>query len=261
MVERAVEALLAISSRPELLARHGLSTDEFTSAFPAAIEALRGRKSASNADRRQFVAEMLQHLVDRGVAGSVTTPEYGSETVYRVDSPDWGPIAIIQKGCPDGVHSSVNWSVPEWAEETYLWWVCSSLKMHPGEHIAKGVARLRKQFRERNGPFLSGVIFHSDLCGGPNRPCPKMGYGQVINGKSVPPPCIYVLPRRGDGTQHADEMRELHFPRALLRAFQVTDADLYTGEVAFHERQNGAVRTTISARFGAGRSSIFRSTS
>jgi hypothetical protein len=219
--------------------------------------------SASNAGRRRFLSDLLGHLVDRGLATSLTVPVYGDDTVYRLDVPGIGAVAIIQKGCPDGAHSSVSWSVPDWAQETYLWWLCSSMKAHPGEHIAKGVNRLRQRFVSDKPDTLSGVIFQNELCGSSLRPCPRQSRSLLIETNRIPAPCIYTMPEQD---RHASSWnwtgdRIVQFPAALLKAFEIppSDIDAFVGFVGFQRRDNGVLRTTITTRYGAGRSSTYRS--
>ena len=216
-----------------------------------------------SSSRRQFLASLLDHLVDRGLVTNVTAPTYGEDTVYRVDVPDIGAVAIIQKGCPDGAHSSVNWSAPDWADETYLWWLCPSMKAHPGEHIAKGVNRLRQRFFSEAPDVLSGVIFHNELCGSSQRPCPKGERYATIAGQRVPAPCVYTMPERNPDTDswNWNDNRKLKFPAVLLEAFNIrpSDSAAFVGFVGFQRRDNGALNTIITTRFGAGRSSSSRS--
>ena len=263
MVQRAAEAIKLLATHPEVLARHGISASEFASALPAAIESIRGSMSASNAGSRQFLSSLLGHLVDQGIATNMSTPAYGVDTVYRLDVPGIGAVAIIQKGCPDGAHSSVRWTAPDWAQETYLWWLCSSMNAHPGEHITKGVNRLRQRFFSDSPGTLSGVIFQNELCGSSRRPCPKQERSALIATNLVPAPCIYTMPERDDHSSSWNWVgdRKLKFPAALLEAFGISPADAgaFVGFVGFERRDNGALRTTITTRSGAGRSSTYRS--
>lgn len=263
VVERAAAVIKQLSAHPEVLAQHGISASEFTAAFPAAIESVRGSMSASNSGRREYLTGVLGHLVEVGLATEVSRPVYGADTVYRVDVPGVGAVAIIQKGCPDGAHSSVRWSVPEWADETYLWWLCSSMNSHPGEHIAKGVNRLRQRFFSETPGELSGVIFQNELCGSSLRPCPKMIRSALISSNRIPAPCIYTMPERNALAQSWNWTgdRRLGFPAVLLRAFSIgaSETEDFVGFVGFELKDTGTLRTTITSRFGAGRSSIFRS--
>ncbi|HDR9808132.1 TPA: hypothetical protein QDC55_005964 [Burkholderia cenocepacia] len=186
--------------------------------------------------------------------------------MYRLHVAGFGDVAVIQKGCPDGAHSSLRWSVPEWATESYLWWLCPSLTHDPGTHIAKGVNRLKQKFianlssgdRER---MVDGVIFQNDLCGTPSRPCPKAERGITLDGARVPPPCVYILPSSAsDGVEsNWKGERRLEFPKILLALFAIEaeEALSYTGYVGF-QRRGDALRLNISSRYGAGKSTTFR---
>lgn len=260
VVEKTVETILSIANDEAYLVSRGLTRDEYQAALPSAIEAIRGSKIASNSDRRRFLTSIFQAMLQRRIIDNLAMPTYGDDTVYRLSVPDFGDIAVIQKGCPDGAHSSVRWRAPEWARETYLWWLCSSLNYEPGEHVAKGVNRLRQRFFGELPDTLDGIIFHNELCGGPHRPCPKVRHAIEINGQLIPPPCVYVMPDREDGaTSWNWEARTARaFPAILLSLFDIGQASAnYTGYVGF-QRRGAALKTTITSRFGPARSTSFR---
>lgn len=261
VVAQVVRLIQAIGDDEAYLHSHGLSADEFRLSLPTAIEQMRGRSSASNKERRDFLALIFDHLAEVGAISGYTEPSYGSDTVYRLTVPELGDVAIVQKGCPDGRHSSVAWSVPDWAEETYLWWLCPSLKNDPGWHVSAGVKRLRGEFFSSRPDELDGVIFHNKTCGTDQRPCPKMQQAVRIGGTEVPPPCIWVLPKRGDGSHYNwDGGRTPRFPAVLLSAFGIESPQtpFYTGYVGFRESPRTR-RTTITSRFGAGKVTTSRS--
>lgn len=261
VVDKVAHLIQKLGSEPQILARHGLTVEEYRDALPAAIEAARGSMSASNSDRRRFLLDLLQALEGAGLVDSVTKPQYGDDTVYRLAAPGFGDVAVIQKGCPDGAHSSVRWSVPDWARETYLWWLCDSMKAEPGEHVAKGIQRMRGRFFDPTARAVDGVIFHNDLCGTSKRLCPKQERSLRIGDRSVPPPCVYVLPDSGApaGEMNWDGRQQRVFPAILLRLFGIDgqEASAYVGHVGF-QRRGGQDRTTISSRFGVGRSTTYR---
>ncbi|MEJ2855028.1 MULTISPECIES: hypothetical protein [unclassified Saccharothrix] len=262
IVERVSQLIRGLAAEDEILSRHGLSVDEFAGALPMAIEALRGRTSASNAQRREFLRNLFTAMLDKKLISALAVPKYGADTVYRLTVDGFGDIAVIQKGCPDGAHSSRTWEAPEWAEETYLWWLCPSLKSHPGEHVVKGVNRLRKRFFSDREGELDGVVFHNELCGTAERICPKASSSITINGELVPPPCIYVMPSRsGDGPDWNWKGEQTRvFPEILLRLFGVPSesANAYIGHIGFQERAN-SIATRVTANYGPGRSTKFRS--
>ena len=262
IVEKVLGIVTSLAEDRAYLASKGLTPDEYRSALPAAIEQLRGSKAASNSVRRQFLVSVFEEMRLRGLIKDFTQPRYGDDTVYRLTVKGLGDIAIIQKGCPDGAHSSVRWTAPEWAEETYLWWLCSSLAYEPGEHIAKGVNRLRQRFFSPATDSLDGIIFHNELCGSVNRPCPKINRSISIDGLSVPPPCVYIMPRHQADVQewNWDGRRQRRFPSVLLSMFNICDEDAsaFIGHVGFQKR-GGSFRSTIASPFGPGLSTTFRS--
>ncbi|MFI9403665.1 hypothetical protein [Nocardia sp. NPDC052316] len=262
VVDSVTRLIQQLADDPEVLTKYGLTADEYRSALPGAIEQFRGRRSASTSGRKMFLADLLQGLVDAGLVAYMEKPEYGDNTVYRLEISGFGDVAIIQKGCPDGAHSSKRWKVPEWARETYLWWLCDSTRYEPGAHIDKGVKRLLGEFRGTRPDTLSGIIFHNDMCGTPNRPCPKSAYGLEVGRVRVPPPCVYVMPDRNpeaDAWNWNGEVERV-FPAILLQAFGIAPAQAaqFIGHVGFQKRRDDT-KTIITSRFGTGRATTFRS--
>lgn len=267
VIDLVVGAVRAMAADDAFLQRQGLTAQDFELALPAAIQRIRGSAAASNSVRRNFLVALFQRMVTSGAISGFDTPDYGDDTVYRLRVPAIGSVAIIQKGCPDGAHSSVNWTAPDWANETYLWWLCDSLQYEPGEHVAKGVNRLRNRFfSDAYTDSVDGIIFHNATCATPLRPCPKIALAIDLDGKKVPPPCIWVMPERTgiDALAPAEwnwqGSRARRFPEVLMSAFGIDGitVPLYTGYVGFTKSERGA-RTTIASRYGPGRSTVFRS--
>lgn len=261
VVVQVARIIEAIGHDGDYLKLRGLSPEEYRLALPVAIEQMRGRSSANNKERRDFLERVFDHLVSAGAITRYTAPTYGRDTVYRLSVPGLGDVAIVQKGCPDGKHSTVAWRVPDWAAETYLWWLCPSLKNDPGWHVSAGIKRLRSEFFSPRRDELDGVIFHNRTCGTDQRPCPKMHHAVRIGDLDVPPPCIWALPRRTNGPDYNwDGTRAVRFPSVLLSAFGLLSpqAPLYTGYVGFRESP-ATRRTTITSRFGPGKTTTSRS--
>jgi hypothetical protein len=262
VVDKVVSIIASLADDGAYLASRGLTPEEYRRALPAAIQQFRGSRAASTSDRRQFLSSVFNEMRSRGLISNLEQPRYGDDTVYRLTVEGLGDVAVIQKGCPDGAHSSVRWAVPDWAVETYLWWQCPSLTHEPGEHIAKGVNRLRQRFFSEATDALDGIIFHNELCGSADRPCPKMERSIAINERKVPPPCIYVMPEHVKQGQewNWDGRRKRRFPSVLLSLFDIREDDVatYTGYVGFQKR-GGSMHLTITSSFGPGRSTKFRS--
>jgi hypothetical protein len=269
VINLVAAAIRAMATDDVFLQRQGLTAQDFELALPAAIQRIRGSAAASNSDRRNFLIAIFQRMVADGVISHFDIPDYGDDTVYRLSVPSIGSVAIIQKGCPDGAHSSLNWTAPDWASETYLWWLCDSSQQEPGDHVAKGVNRLRNRFfSSEYTDAVDGIIFHNATCGTPLRPCPKIALSIDLDGKKVPPPCIWVMPDRiGTHSPAPAEWnwqggRTRRFPGVLLSMFGIDDTtnQFYSGYVGFSKGERGT-KTRIASRFGSGRSTIFRSDS
>lgn len=251
-----------LGSNADLLDRYGITAAEYKSALRPAIEEIRGRHSASVEHRKRFLGDLLEAVSVAGYITSVSKPIYGEDTIYRLSFEGFGDVAIIQKGCPDGAHSSVRWSAPEWARETYLWWLCDSMRYEPGEHIVKGVNRLRQRFFGDHPDSLSGIIFHNHLCGTAERICPKVGRYFTVNGSVLPAPCVYVMPDRDDASDewNWNGNQERFFPVKFMEAFGISgeQSKYFVGYVGF-QRRGGVLKTRITAPFGPGRVSMYRS--
>ncbi|MFQ6397624.1 hypothetical protein ACLMAJ_29790 [Nocardia sp. KC 131] len=261
VVDSVSRLITDLSSEENLLGRYGLTSQEYREALPAAIEGIRGSMSASVGDRRLFLGTLFEGMLANGHIVGLEKPTYGDDTVYRLTTKEHGDVAVIQKGCPDGAHS-VRWSVPDWAQETYLWWLCDSMRYEPGEHISKGVNRLRQRFFGELPGTVDGVIFHNQLCGRGQRPCPKAANSAAFGGIEAPPPCVYVMP---DREVSADEWnwngtQQRFFPTILLGAFGIPEekAQSFTGHIGF-QRRASTLRTTITSRYGGIRVTTSRS--
>jgi hypothetical protein len=261
VVDRVINLIENVALDEQYLYPRGLSSGEFRLALPVAIERMRGSQSANNSERRDFLNNIFSLLATSGAISSFTSPTYGADTIYRLTIPTFGDVAIIQKGCPDGRHSTAAWTAPDWAAETYIWWLCPSLKNEPGWHVSAGVKRLRREFFSNRLDTVDGVIFHNNTCGTDLRPCPKMAHAVQLGDLHVPPPCIWTMPIRSDGREHNwSGDRKLRFPSVLLSSFGINSDQIaqYTGHIGF---KSGAreERTNITSRFGVGRSTTSRS--
>ncbi len=252
-----------VAEDEEYLSKNGISKDEFARGFPAAVGKIRGSWAASTQDRRDFAELIIQHLAESNAILRYDIPKYGDDTVYRLSLDNGKQVGIIQKGCPDGAHSSTKWVRPPWADELYLWWLCSSLKSHPGDHIWKGVSRVRRKVSKEPDNQLDGIIFYSQTCGTSERPCPKKGLILFADKTSIgmPPPCIYTFPSWEEGKTYLNWRGEVkrEFPNILLHAFgiPVDQCINYVGSIGFR-LSSGSVRTDITSRYGPAKASTAR---
>ncbi len=241
-----------------VLGKHGLSAAEYTSAYRAAVERLRGRLSATDRAKRQFVERVLDAGVQAGHFRTVGLEKEEQTRVYRVQLRTGMLVGLIRKGCPDGNHST-RWARPDWADELFLWWLCPRSSAHePGTGIWKGVSRLKKKVLAEPKNQLHGVIFFDAACGSPQRPCPKDAFGMDIDGIRYPPPCVFTLPPVSEPQVSPRNWRgevSAHFASSLLSLFGVPDSEVerHTSFVGFGVPRGPATRTRITNRYGDGR--------
>jgi hypothetical protein len=259
MVERVIRLFeQEIACDPDFLRKCGLSSEEYRSAYPVAVERIRGRISASDEPKRAFVDQILDEGVAKGVFRSARLEPSELTKVYRVELASGGTAAIIRKGCPDGNHTT-RWDRPGWADELYLWWLCPQSRVHePGTSVWKGITRIRKKLASEPRNQLDGVIFFDPLCGTPERPCPKAAFGLTVDGVRCPPPCIYVIPHvagsQGGRLNWRGE-RKVSFPSALLATFEVPEAQRgsYLGFVGYDVDGQNIKTIRITNNYGGGR--------
>lgn len=236
-----------IARDSDLLKKCGLSAEEYQSAYPVAVERIRGRISATDEPKRAFVDQVLEEGVARGFFRSIKLEPSKLTKAYRVKLASGGTAAIIRKGCPDGNHTT-RWDRPSWADELYLWWLCPQSRVHePGTSVWKGITRIRKKIASEPQNQLDGVIFFDPLCGTPERPCPKTAFALTIDGVRCPPPCIYVMPHIADidnARLNWRGERKVCFPSALLATFGVPEQQhaSYLGFVGY-DVDGGNIKT------------------
>lgn len=259
LVERVIGLLeVEIARDPEFLKRHGLSVEEYQSAYRVAVERIRGRISATDEPKRTFVDQILKAGVGAGTFLSATIEDEELTKVYRIEMPDGTVAAVVRKGCPDGNHTT-RWDRPKWATELYLWWLCPQSRVHePGSSVWKGVSRIKNKITSERKNQLDGFIFFDPLCGTPERPCPKAQYGLVIDDQRCPPPCVYIAPSLGAGAQGRLNWRgerTLSFPAALLKTFGVPEKEhaAYLGFVGYDFDGSKINTIRITNNYGGGR--------
>ena len=92
VVAQVVRIIEAIGQDDAYLHSRGLSPEEYRLALPVAIEQMRGRSSASNNERRDFLTLMLDHLV--AVPGNRQVHDTGLRPRNRLS-----PFHSRHRGC------------------------------------------------------------------------------------------------------------------------------------------------------------------
>ncbi len=256
-VEQYCRDLLAAAPQ---IGSHGLSEQEFRSSglFESAIEKLRGIRAASTAQKKQFIADVLDQLQAEGLIARWKSAEGKERHDFEVYvDEDW--VCIIEaKGCLDGNNTNIFLRPPN-AREFIIWSLCQNPAADPRKNVRSGIhTRLSAEIIYRK-QLVDGVVVWDSLCGGPARPCPKLqadpARAAMLRGRTVPPPCVYLFPLtipdpRNNPCPPVGKLEDRKFLALLCRRFLGAEADVT--HVRIHTEMKGAsiCRRTILEREG-----------
>lgn len=239
---------------------HGLTDKDFYSSgiLEGAIEKLRGRKSATMTEKRDFIRLILNHLQDIGEISEWEPAGGNSRHDYEVKLPDSTVIAIEAKGCLDGNNTTI-WERPPNANEFVIWSICQNKSSDIAHNVWSGInTRLGPTVITRK-EVVDGVIMWDFLCGTADRPCPKLLLGQSkttdIGQHSVPPPCIYILPATVPEPYHNPEppvrkLEDVKFLSILNKAFGGDASGVHSVGIAIKQSAERRQRKTKIVRNG-----------
>ena len=233
-----------INAAPSI-GEHGLSSREFWSSriFFSAVEKIRGTQAASMAEKKGFIDIALNRLKGAERISDAAFTGAGDRHDYQVTLKD-GRICIIEaKGCLDGNNMTVYTRPPN-ADEFIIWSLCQNPGADPKHNLWSGVhTRLGGKIIAEKA-LVDALIVWDPLCGF-GRPCPKItdGRGAALNGRRVPPPCIYLFPRtipdaRNNPNPAVWKIEEVKLAQELLREFDGDERDVT--EVHIQVRMRGA---------------------
>jgi hypothetical protein len=177
-----------------------MSEEEFWTSglFRSAVERLRGQQVASMAEKRDFIAGILDSLRDRGLIAEWKSSGAGDRHDYEMKLLDGTIVAIEAKGCLDGNNTNI-FERPPHADEFLIWSLCQNTGADPRHNVWSGIhTRLSAEIIHRK-QRVDGLIVWDMLCGTIGRPCPKLAGGDAratfVGGLRLPPPCLYLFPR------------------------------------------------------------------
>lgn len=212
----------------------------------SAIERLRGQQSASMGVKRDFMRDILNHLLEVGEIEEWDFAGDGERHDYEVRFSD-GYLSVIEsKGCLDGNNTNI-FLRPANADEFVIWSLCQNPASDPAHSAWSGIhTRLSGEVIHRR-VVVDGVIIWDMLCGTMGRPCPKLQIAperatQVAD-RTLPPPCLYLFPSqvpdpRNNPAPRVHRLSEVRLIQALYRAFNCDDEDVVS--VQIEARMSGA---------------------
>lgn len=240
---------------------HGMSEQDFyqVGIFRGAVEKIRGTFSAEMAEKRAFVAHVLNHMQDEGHISDWESSGGQNRHDYVVTLNNGNLAAIELKGCLDGNNTTI-FERPPHVQEFIIWSVCSNAASDPRHNAWSGIhTRLSAEIISE-GKQVDGLVIWDWLCGTVGRPCPKLDADMPettteIGPYRLPPPCIYVFPStipspRNNASPVIPPISSVGILQALHNAFNGLDRNIHF--VGFDVAYKGAetVRTTTIRRDG-----------
>ncbi|PYU10242.1 MAG: hypothetical protein DMG37_20985 [Acidobacteria bacterium] len=238
----------ALKQAAPTIGTHGLTPQEFQDSgiFRSAVEQIRGTNAASMAEKRAFMAEVLDHLQRTNLIRNWAYAGAGERHDYEVKMPT-GRISIIEtKGCLDGNNTNIFERPPQ-ADEFIIWSLCQNPGSDPAHNAWSGIhTRLSAEIIHRR-QRVDGVVIWDMVCGTAGRPCPKLvaestRATRIEGGRSLLPPCLYCFPRtipdpRSNPTPACWQLADVQILHALWTGFNGNAADVV--EVGIEARIDG----------------------
>ena len=238
----------------------GLTEEEFyqSGIFEGSIQRVRGQISASMAEKKSFVAHVLNHMEDKGFIKNWIEAGNANRHDYSVTLNNDKIAAIELKGCLDGNNTNIS-ARPPHANEFVVWSVCQNKGADPRHNVWSGIHTRFSADIIAESKAVDGLIVWDWLCGTKARTCPKIENAthrvNELGPYRLPPPCIYLFPStipspRNNPHPPAQALDEVGFLKALHKCFGGSDDEL--NSVSFKAAMDGVevVRTTTIERAG-----------
>lgn len=253
-VEQAVDSYAAeLKKHAASIGNHGLPEREFwrSGLFRGAIEKIRGEQAASMAEKRAFVADVLDWMQSEGRITSWIAAGGTDRHDYEVTLAGGTICGVEAKGCLDGNNTNI-FQRPRNADEFVIWSLCQNPGADPRHNAWSGIHTRLSAEIVHGGEVVDGLIIWDDLCGSIGRPCPRTSENESrltrIGERFVPPPCIYLFPRtvpdpRNNIKPKVHKLEQVKFLKALHDAFQCLAEDVTEVEI-----EAGLVGTSTARR-------------
>ncbi|MCK0099626.1 hypothetical protein MWU38_09540 [Qipengyuania sp. S6317L1] len=249
-----------LKTRSHELNTFGLSEKDFyeSGIFEGSIQRVRGQISASMAEKKAFVAHILNHMEDAGYIKNWIEAGNANRHDYSVTLNDDKIAAIELKGCLDGNNTNIS-ARPPHANEFIVWSVCQNKGADPRHNVWSGIHVRFSADVISEKKQVDGLIVWDWLCGTAARTCPKIDDApervNEVGPYRLPPPCIYLFPAtipspRNNPKPPPRPLEEVGFLKAMQSCFGGFDTEL--NSVTFEAGIDGVdiVRATTIERDG-----------
>ena len=229
---------------------HGMTEENFLSSglFDAAIERLRGIRAASMKAKREFIATIMNDLVQKQYVKEWKSTGSTDRFDYTATLGDETFIAFEAKGCLDGNNTNIFSRNPKVAE-FYVWSLCQNPGADPRKNVRSGI-------HTRLGPetivtktVVDGLIVWDQVCGTVARPCPKQGSAslQTVGHYKLTAPCLYAFPATfadpvSNPLPEMRDVQDLKFLKVLSLAYGESGSGSHS--VAFEARPKQGTSST-----------------
>jgi hypothetical protein len=225
-----------LKSEAHTLSDLGMSESEFyqSGIFEGAIQRVRGQISASMAEKKNFVRNVLNHMQDNKFIQDWMEAGNSNRHDYTVTLNDSRVAAIELKGCLDGNNTNISIRPPH-AHEFILWSICQNKGADPRHNLWSGIHTRISADIVADQKRIDGLVVWDWLCNTAARKCPKVTDEDeraiLIGPYTLPPPCIYLFPatvpsprNNPDPTPH--KINTVGFLAALNECFGGKEAEL-----------------------------------
>lgn len=258
LIEDLAETL---KTQAHTLGQHALDERDFydSGLFRGAIERIRGQFSAAMAEKRQFVAHVLNRLQDENLIDEWESSGDANRHDYTIALHDRRTAVIELKGCLDGNNTNI-FERPPHAHEFIIWSVCTNPGADPRHNAWSGIHTRLSAEIIANSKVVDGVVIWDMVCATMGRRCPKVE-GRTdrlteVGPYLLPPPCLYLLPRtipspRNNPNPSAQRLDDVRLLYLLHQLFRGEPDEVNYVDFAVEHRGAETLRTTTIRRGGA----------
>ncbi len=258
--KRIEEFAEELKTQAHLIGTHGLTESEFyeSGLFEGTIERLRGQKSATMWQKRQFVTLVLNYMQDQGHIADWEEAGAANRHDLTITLPNERLAVIELKGCLDGNNTNIS-DRPPHAEEFVTWSLCQNKTSNLRKGVWSGIhTRMGADIVDLEKRH-DGLIVWDWVCNTIARPCPKIEKQNErlteLGAHALPPPCLYAFPAtapspRNNPKPQLRDPRDVEILAAFYNCFGGVPEELNSVEIEAKNQDANLMRKTSIVRDG-----------